>query len=40
MFLLDALKKFPRKQQKNKKKYHNGFISSKNWLKEDEKERK
>ena len=42
-FLLDALQKIPKKQQnnsKNKKKYHYGFISSQNRLKEDEKERK
>ena len=42
-FLLDALQKIPKKQQnnsKNKKKYNDGFISSQNRLKEDEKERK
>ena len=42
-FLPDALQKIPKKQQnnsKNKKKYNDGFISSQNRLKEDEKERK
>ena len=40
-FLPVALQKIPKKQQKNsKKKYHYGFISSQNRLKEDEKERK
>ena len=42
-FLSDALQKIPKKQQnnsKNKKKYNDGFISSQNRLKEDERERK
>ena len=42
-FLPDALQKIPKKQQnnsKNKKKYNDGFISSQNRLKEDEKVRK
>ena len=42
-FLPDALQKIPKKQQnnsKNKKKYNDGFISSQNRLKEDERERK
>ena len=38
-FLPVTLQKIPKKQQK-KKKYHNGFISSQNRLKEDEKEKK
>ena len=40
MFLPDGLQKIPKKQKKNKKKYHSGFISSQNPLKEDENERK
>ena len=42
-FLPDALQKIPKKQQnnsKNKKKYNDGFVSSQNRLKEDERERK
>ena len=42
-FLLDALYKITKKQQQNskkKQKYHYGFISSQNRLKEDEKQRK
>ena len=42
-FLPDALYKIPKKQQQNskkKQKYHCGFSSSQNRLKEDEKERK
>ena len=43
LFLPDASQNIPKKQQKNsknKKKYHYGFTSSQNQLKEDEKERK
>ena len=39
-FLPNALQKIPKKQQKIKKKYHYGFISSQNQLKDVEKERK
>ena len=39
-FLPDALQKIPKKIQKIKKKYHQGFVSSQNRLKEDKKERK
>ena len=39
-FLPNALQKILKKQQKNKKKYHNGLISIQNQLKEDEQERK
>ena len=38
-FLHGAEKKILKKQQKNKKKYHNGLISIQNRLKEDEEER-
>ena len=39
-FLPGAEKKILKKQQKNKKKYHNGLISIQNQLKDNEKERK
>ena len=38
-FLPDVQKKIPKKIKKSKK-YHCGFISSKNWLEKDEKEGK
>ena len=39
-FLPAALQKIPKKNSKNRKKYHYGFFSSQNRLKEDKKERK
>ena len=39
-FLPDALQKIPKKQQKKKKKFHYGIISSQNSLEKAKKQRK
>ena len=39
-FLPDTLQKIPKNQQKNKKKFHYGIISSQNRLENAKKERK
>ena len=39
-FVLDGKYKIPKKEKKNKKKFHCGFISSQNRLEKVEKQRK